>query len=480
MIILIAEKNPNIRSLITTRLSVRDYKIVEVTESEEVLRALEREKVDLVLLATNLERIGSKYLIEKIREKPPLANLPIILMAEENEIAELVMSQDRGFDDFLVKPFNSLVLQLRVGLNISRARHRVEANALTGLPGNQSIERVVRTKIEKNEKFSVIYIDINHFKSFNDQYGFEKGDDVIKHTAKILLQTAENLGESSGAFVGHIGGDDFVVVTRPEQEEAFARAFIGEFDRIMPSYYNEADRKRGTVRVTNRQGKRETFPLMSCSVAACTNLYFTYKNLGEIARDVAEVKTYLKSQPGSHYLRDRRSAPVRELKEALEILAPEVEKKKEAEGYEPLGRVLLNAGLITGEQLDQALKRHLESGQRLGQVLINMNAVRSEDVGRMLEKKLDVPYVSLKRFEPKRELLRIFTFDFMRSHRVVALEVVAKTVKLGMCDPFDLRTLDSIERITGLKPVPCLTLEDEFEEFLESHEQKFSREEKIG
>lgn len=480
MIILIAEKNPNIRSLITTRLSVRDYQILEVTESEEVLRILEREKVDLVLLATNLERIGSKHLIEKIREKPNLMNLPIILMAEENEISELVMSQDRGFDDFLVKPFNSLVLQLRVAINISRARQRVEANALTGLPGNQSIERVVRERIQKNEKFSVMYIDISHFKSFNDRYGFEKGDDVIKHTARILLQTSEAVGEPGTVFVGHIGGDDFVVVTHPDMEEAFAREFISEFDRIIPTYYNEADQKRGTVRLTNRQGKRETFPLMSCSVAVCTNLYRSYKNLGEIAQDVAEVKSFLKSQPGSHYLRDRRAAPVQELKQALDMLAPEVEKKHDAEGYQPLGRVLLSAGLISGEQLDQALKKHLESGQRLGQVLIGMNAVRSEDVGRMLEKKLDVPYVSLKSFEPKREMLRIFTFDFIRSHRVVALEVVGRNVKLGMCDPFDLRTLDAIERITGLKPVPCLALEDEFEEFLDSHAQKYSREEKIS
>ena len=481
MKILIAEKNASVRSLITTRLSVRDYQILELTESGEVLRSLEREKVDLVLIATNMERVGSKHLIEQIRQRPQLMTVPIILMAEENEIAELVMSQDRGFDDFIVKPFNSLVLQLRVALNVSRSRQKVEANALTGLPGNHSIERNIRQRIEKKEKFSVIYIDINHFKSFNDKYGFEKGDDVLRHSAKMIVQTADQVAGLGNAFVGHVGGDDFVVITVPEKEEMFARAFIAEFDRIMPTYYHEVDQKRGFIRMNNRQGKRQNFPIMSCSVAACTNLHRNYQSLGEIAQDAADLKAFLKSQPGSHYLRDRRSAPMKHLEEAMEVLAPEMEANAHPqEPLDPLGKVLLGAGLITHEQLSLALKKHLETGQRLGQVLIAMNAVRSEDVGLMLEKKLNVPYVSLRSARLKREITRLFSIEFIKSHRVVPIEIVGKEVKLAMCDPFDIRTLDAIERITGFKPVPCLALEDEFEEYIENRTDDFAPEEKIG
>lgn len=480
MRILIADKDPALRMLINTRLHARQYEVVEAETGEEVLRALERDPVDLILLSTEMERIGSNLLIEVIRRKPNFMTVPVILLAEEDEIAELVMTRERGFDDFITKPFNPLVLQLRVALNISRARQRMEANALTHLPGNFAIDRVIRDRIERKQKFSVLYMDINNFKSFNDKYGFEKGDDVIRQTAQILLQTAQAVGKDGESFVGHIGGDDFIVVTVPEEEENFARRFIAEFDRIMPTYYNDKDQQRGYIRTQNRQGKQTTFPLMSCSVAACNNLYKEYKSLGEIAADAAEVKSFLKMQQGSHYLRDRRSAPVQALEEVMEFLKPEIPDKKESEEIaDPLGQVLVNAGLISKDQLSLALKKHLETGQRLGQILISMNAVKSEDVGKMLEKKLNVPYVSVKQINPPRDAMRLFTRDFIRSHRVVPLEIKGQWLRLGMCDPFDLRTLDSIERITSLKPIPCLALEDEFEHFLERFPEETMREEKV-
>lgn len=479
MRILVADKNPEVRSLISARLKARHYHAMEAETSEEVLRLLDREKIDLILISTDMERLGGSLLVEKIRQRPNLTTLPIILLTEEEKIAELIMSHDRGFDDFITKPFNPLVLQLRVAINISRARHRVEANALTHLPGNHAIERLIRRKIEKNEKFSVIYIDIDHFKAFNDRYGFEKGDDVIRQTARILMDSARQTSTDGEAFIGHIGGDDFIVVTKPEYEEAFARKFMAEFDRIILTYYNEKDQASGHIRTKNRQGKVATFPLMSCSVAACNNLIREYKNLGEIAADAAEVKSFLKSQKGSHYLRDRRSTPAKGAEEAIAFLEPEIKDKAPAIVSDPLGQVLMNAGLINQEQLTTALKAHLESGQRLGQILISMNVVKSEDVGRMLEKKLRIPYVSLKTVVPVPEILKLFPLDFMRSYRTIPLAVEGNWLRVGMCEPFDIRTLDSIERITGLKPVPSLVLEDEFEYFIQQHLDLMLRLEKV-
>ncbi|MCM8775105.1 MAG: diguanylate cyclase [Candidatus Omnitrophica bacterium] len=480
MRILVAEKDPAVRSLIITRLVHRHYEVIECSQSEDVLRALERERADLILISTQMERVGGKLLIERIRERSHLASVSVIVMAEEDQLAELLMIKERGFDDFLIKPFSPLDLQLRVALNIARNHEKIRTNALTHLPGNHTIEKIIRKKIEEGEKFSVLYVDINHFKSFNDLYGFEKGDNVIRQTANILLQTAEKVLPNEDCFVGHIGGDDFIVVLGVEHEEAFARTFIAEFDRIIPTYYNEAHQKQGYVRVTNRRGKRETVPLMSCSVAACNNVRRPYKNLGEIAQDAAEVKNFLKMQPGSHYLRDRRHEPLDRLEKAAELLVQDAKNKKEPSRIDPLGQALMNAGLINQEALDAALKRHLETGKRLGQTLIDMNLIHSDDVGAMLEKKLGVPYVSLMKTAISREMIRLFTLEFMKSHRVVPLEITQQGLRLALCDPFDLRTLDAIENITGLKPVPCLALEDEFEEFIERHTGDVVLEEKIG
>ena len=142
---------------------------------------------------------------------------------------------------------------------------------------------------------------------------------------------------------------------------------------------------------------------------------------------------------------------------------------KDKKRIDPLGQVLLGAGLITEEQLSQALKKHLETGQRLGQTLISMELISSQDVGRMLEKKLKIPYFSLQKWEPLRENLNLFTLEFIHNHRVIPIEIHEGSIKLAMCDPFDLKTIDMIERITNLKPIPFLALEDEFEAFLEQH-----------
>ncbi|HNX68230.1 MAG TPA: response regulator [Candidatus Omnitrophota bacterium] len=466
--ILVAEKDDAIRELVVMRLGARHHKVFEATQSKQVLRILEREVVDLILLSSEMEPVNGKLLIQVLRSRSHLMAVPVIMLTSEDDLTDLMLGHEKGFDDFLVKPFSPLVLQLRVNLNIAKTMERVEANALTHLPGNHAIEKIITKKVKAGEKFSVLYIDINHFKAFNDHYGFQKGDDVIIQTARLLVATAYAVAPEGSCFVGHIGGDDFVVVLAPELEEVFARQFIDDFDSIMPTYYSKPDRETGFIRVENRRGQMENFPLMSCSVAGCTNVYRNYANLREIAQDAAEVKTFLKSQPGSHYLQDRRSSPIKKLDDAVHILEPEIKSAKIKKRTEPLGQILVNAGLITEEQLTEALKKHFETGWRLGQTLIHMNLVSSEDVGRMLEKKLKIPYVNLKSWRPDPALLHIFNTEFIHHHRVVPVELAEGQIRLAMCDPFDLKTIDAVERITGLKPVPCLALEDEFEHFFET------------
>ncbi len=466
--ILVVEKDEVTREMIRMRLVSRHYQVDCSDRADIAVKLLDRESYDLIIIAQDLDLVSGQTLIQVVRTKPHLTATPVILMVQESQITDLLLSSEKGYDDFLTKPINPLVLQLRVKMNVERVRERVEVNALTYLPGNHAIEKVVLKKIKSGEKYSVLYFDINHFKAFNDRCGFHRGDDALRHTAKLLTAVAQELRSQGECFVGHVGGDDFVAVMPVQVEEKFARRFIEDFDRIMPTYYNEEDQKRGSIRVKNRSGKMEDTPLMSCSVAACTNLYRTYQSLGEIASDAAEVKSFLKTQSGSHYLRDRRSAPpskIEDIEDFLKKELPDPNKKS----IDPLGQILIGAGLLTEAQLEIALTKHFETGQRLGQCLISMNLVSSEDVGRMLEKRLNVPYFSLKKWRPSREILRMFTFDFVEAHRVVPVEVTSGMIKLAMCDPFDLKLLDRIEQITRLKPVPCLTLEDEFEVFLNEH-----------
>lgn len=466
--ILVVEKDDATRELIVMRLTARHHKVFETVKSKQALRFLERDVVDLILISADMELVNGKTLIQAIRSKSHLMAVPVIMLTEEGKLMELIMGHEKGYDDFLVKPFNPLVLQLRVNLNIAKTMERVEANALTHLPGNHAIEKIVNRKLQNNEKFSILYIDINHFKAFNDRYGFQKGDDVILQTARLLVAVSYTVAKEEECFIGHVGGDDFVVVLPAELEEVFARQFIDDFDKIMPTYYSKKDREAGFIRVENRRGKMENCALMSCSVAGCTNLYRNYIGLREMAQDAAEVKAFLKTQPGSHYLQDRRCAPIKKLDDAIHILEPEVESVTGKKRTDPLGQIFLEARLITEEQLSLALKKHFETGQRLGQTLITMNLVSSRDVGRMLERKLKIPYFSLEDWAPEPEVLHLFSKEFIHHHRVVPIGIPEGSVPIAMCDPFDIKTLDAVERITGFKPVPYLALEDEFEKFLDS------------
>ncbi len=259
--ILVAEKDDATRELILMRLHSRHHKIFEASTSSQVMRFLEREVLDLILLSSEMEPVNGKMLIQIIRSRSHLMAVPVIMITEEHKLTELMLGHEKGFDDFLVKPFSPLVLQLRVNLNIAKTMERVEANALTHLPGNHAIEKIVLKKIQAGEKFSVLYIDINNFKAFNDHYSFQKGDEAILQTARLLVTASHAVAGtgsvSSAISAGMISSWCF----RQTLEEVFARQFIDDFDRIIPTYYSKKDRDAGFIRVENRRGKMENFPI---------------------------------------------------------------------------------------------------------------------------------------------------------------------------------------------------------------------------
>ena len=463
--ILIIDKDHDSLNLLLSRLEARGYSVITCDSSLGAVRLVNEDMPDLILLDAQMEQIWGDELPRVIKKNIHNFFVPIIMMTAREQIAEQIMGMHRGFDDIILKPFNPLELQLRIEMNLKRAQETVQANPLTKLPGNIAIEHTIKGKITSGEKFSVCYIDIDNFKSFNDKYGFDKGDDVIVQTSRILFHAAQTFGDGD-IFVGHIGGDDFVVILKPEYEEVFATKCIEEFDRLMPTHYSKEDQKAGKIFIKNRRGEEEQYPLMSISIAAVTNLNRTFTNTGEIAQTATEVKKFLKTQSGSNYLRDRREQQVESFHEADKIFQIGKEKK---ETSEPLGQILLRAGLITEEQLNEALKKHFATGQRLGRVLIQMKAISSEKVGQMLERKLGVPYISLSKITLPHKLQRLFTAEYIKLHGVVPFKVEKDQLYLAMIDPFDLNTIDDIERITSYKAFPCIALEEEFAEFIEKY-----------
>jgi diguanylate cyclase (GGDEF)-like protein len=191
-------------------------------------------------------------------------------------------------------------------LSLVRIREEAKgANPLSGLPGNNVIVKKIEDMIHAKKEFAVIYADLDNFKAYNDKYGFSKGDDAILYTRDCFLDSVKRFGDES-SFIGHEGGDDFVVVTGYHNWEEVCKGIITSFDSDVKQFYNETDAKSGFIESLDRQGRRMRFPLMSISLAVASNHYRPVTDHRAIVSIAAEMKKYVKKIEGSNYAIDKR------------------------------------------------------------------------------------------------------------------------------------------------------------------------------
>ena len=182
---------------------------------------------------------------------------------------------------------------------------RLDANPLTRLPGNLAIDREIEQRISAKEPFSHLYIDLDNFKAYSDRYGYNAGSDVLARVGELIERIVHREGTPND-LVGHIGGDDYVVVTTLELWEDVAQKIIDEFEQMVPSFYNNEDRSSGSFVGKDRFGIERTFPLMTISIALIHSDHYDYPSRLAISQDCARLKEYLKVQEGSNYMVDRR------------------------------------------------------------------------------------------------------------------------------------------------------------------------------
>ncbi len=200
----------------------------------------------------------------------------------------------------LANAFNEMTVSLQRMTDEAKG-----SNPLSGLPGNNAIVEQINSRLKHTDKFAVIYNDLDNFKAYNDRYGFTKGDEAILYTRDCMLQAIKKFGDET-TFLGHEGGDDFVIITSFETWENICKAIISFFDRNIEQFYNDTDAKRGYIESLNRQGQKMHFPLMSISIAVVSNKLRRFKNHLEMITVVAEMKKVVKGRDGSCYAIDQR------------------------------------------------------------------------------------------------------------------------------------------------------------------------------
>lgn len=241
-------------------------------------------------------------------------NTPKILSVNSSDVAWVISEMNGYIDDYLVEPYTNEEVFGRAVRVLARFEKFKGLNPLSGLPGNNMIRDKMAELIRLEQTFCVIYVDIDHFKSYNDVYGYFQGDEIIQYTARILKGIVrEHKHLHPVMFLGHIGGDDFLLIAPPGICEHLCKEIITRFDTGVDQFYSPKDRLSKGIVSKNRQGHTQFFPLMSLTLAVVmvdSKLQTTH--LGEISMRCAEIKKYLKTQTGSHYLIDRRKlSPVR-------------------------------------------------------------------------------------------------------------------------------------------------------------------------
>ena len=302
--ILIVDDDPDILDILRLTLS-EDYDIIEAQDGETTLKFIKTKAPDLVVLDYKIPAPDGREICLQIRRDLLLRHLPIIMLTGRRDITDKVEGLDAGADDYITKPFEPRELLARIRMVLRRTERDLEANPLTRLPGNVSILNELSSRIEKNGLFAVCYLDLNKFKNYNDEYGFEHGDEVIRETARILIRAKEELGGPND-FIGHIGGDDFVYITTPDIVDRVCNRIIEDFDRISPNFYNEGDRRKGYIIARDRKGEEIKVRLLSISIGVVTNLYRKITHIAQIGEIGAEIKAYAKQKESSNYVIDKR------------------------------------------------------------------------------------------------------------------------------------------------------------------------------
>jgi len=303
--VLVVDDEEDILNLIKTILSTQGYEVTTAQSGQEALEKLREKIPHLIILDVLMPEMDGYEVCRIIRKNPVYKHIPIIILTAKSNIEEEIEGWRLGIDEYKVKPFDPEELLAIVDTIIYRTYLGIDANPLTRLPGNNSIREEINRCIEEKKHFAICFIDLDNFKAFNDHYGFAKGDEAIKLTAEVIINVVHHLG-SEDDFIGHIGGDDFVIITQIEKVELMCQEIIKEFDKAIPELYSEEDRSQGYIVSFNRKLEREEFPIMTISIGVVTNKKKDLTHLAQVSALGTELKEYAKTFFGSNYVVDKR------------------------------------------------------------------------------------------------------------------------------------------------------------------------------
>ena len=303
--ILVVDDDEDIARFVQLSLEFEGFEVFVAHDGETALDIVEQQQPDLVVLDLMMPSIDGVEVTKKLRANAMTSALPIIMLTARGQTVDKVLALTAGVDDYIVKPFETMELVARVRSTLRRNQEFREVSPLTGLAGNTRILQEIADRLRSGDHFAVCYCDIDGFKAVNDAYGFARGDEFIVTLARKLQRAVIDIGLPP-AFLGHVGGDDFVLICTPDQVLPLTDKAVTEFESAADQLYDDEDRARGYVSVKSRRDGVRDVGLVTVSVGVALSTRRPYTDPRELVADASEMKTVAKSQPGSFVAVDRR------------------------------------------------------------------------------------------------------------------------------------------------------------------------------
>jgi diguanylate cyclase (GGDEF)-like protein len=262
--ILVVEDDVDISNMLRIYFQSQEYEVSVASKGQQALDICRSKLPNIIVLDIMLPDIDGYEVCRQLRSNLRTSHIPILFLTQRDERSDKIAGLELGADDYITKPFDIEELKWRVQNTLKRASYESLTSPTTALPSGKLIEEQLK-KLMQRDGWSILYIGINHFEPFNEAQGFVAGDDVLRFVGMLMTEQVNEMGTPND-FIGHIGGDDFILITTAEKASPIRQALINRFNDHVGTFYSFRDREKGYMSVKEADGSEKRVPLMSLAV----------------------------------------------------------------------------------------------------------------------------------------------------------------------------------------------------------------------
>ena len=286
--ILVVEDDGDISNMLKIYFTAQGYEVIVAAKGNDALERTRKQLPSVIVLDIMLPDIDGYEVCTRLRKTLRTSHVPIIFLTQKDERSDRIAGLELGADDYITKPFDIEELRLRVEGAMRRAKHENLTNPTTGLPSSNLIEEQLRGLMRRTG-WGLLYVGLSDIDAFTDVYGFVAGDEVLRFTALLLSEADDKLGGSDD-FIGHIGGDDFIMILAADKAAAMAEAVTKRFNQEIAAHYSFKDRERGYIVVKDADDQERQAPLMKMAVGVIQAQNQDFTDIREITEVAAEAR----------------------------------------------------------------------------------------------------------------------------------------------------------------------------------------------